>query len=159
MSHCHITGFFNTHQRLHVTQYRPAASTIFSTPSTALVRFAHYTCPIRANGSLLAFAIIRAVEPLNNDALPPNAVVFAVGTVFVQSRARPSIVESDHFHVIPGDPSSPAYRESIPKFNTPRLDAIGTLCGRRIILSDNSKIFFTSITQFVRDGIKTFVVA
>ena len=89
-----------------------------------------------------------------SDALPPNTVIFAVGTVFVQSKARPWIVESDHFHVIPGNPLSPSYRESIPKFNTPCLDAISTLCGRRIILSDNSKIFFTSITQFVPNGIK-----
>jgi hypothetical protein len=109
MSHCRITGIFRTRGSVHITQYRPASSTIFSTHSSTFVRFAHYTCPICANSSHLAFAIIRAAKPLNNNALLPMAAVFVIGTIFVQPSARPWIIEADHFHVVPRDPSSPTY--------------------------------------------------
>ena len=160
MSFCHISGFFTISCPTYVAMYDR-----FPTPdgpsaqNSPLPLFCHYKSSICAAGKEVACADIRAAEPLGQNRIPPKSIVWLVGTVYVQTGVPLSIIDADHLHVFPGDPSSPNYALSFPKLSASHLDAMGKLCGRMKVLTDGTKVFEISITQYIRDDIKSFRVA
>ena len=160
MSFCHISGFFTISCPTYVALYdRYPSPDGPSAPNSPLPLFCHYKSSICAAGKEVACADIRAAEPLGQNRIPPKSIVWLVGTVYVQTGVPFSIIDADHLHVFPGDPSSPNYALSFPKLSASHLDAMGKVCGRMKVLTDGTKVFEISITQYIRDDIKSFRVA
>ena len=167
MSYCDVTGFFRIAGGLRIALYSQhpyiagASSAESSTPSSqdGLLRFAHYNSTISTAGKPVAFADIRAPQPINDDIIPTKAVVFLIGSVFLQSGHRPSIIDANFMQVFPGDVNAPMYHNAVPRFPATYIDAIGTVSRRHTVLQDGSKAFTLSISQFVRDSVKTFKLA
>jgi hypothetical protein len=166
MSLCKVTGFFRIAGGLRITLYHrhPYLTDGASTPSTTAsddteYRFAHYNSTISSTRRPITFADIRAPEPINDDILSTKLVMFVMGTVFLQSGTRPSIIDATYLQVFPGDPNRPNYHSSIPRFPATHINAIGTIARRHSVQHDGSKTFTITISQFVREGVKRFKLA
>lgn len=156
MSLCQVTGFFRIASGLRIALYHrhPYVTDGVSTPSTTAsdeteYRFAHYNSTISSTRRPITFADICAPEPINDDILSIKSVAFVMGTVFLQSNARPSIIDVTYLQVFPGDPNRPNYHSSIPHFPATHINAIGTVACRHSIQRVGSKMFTIMISQFV----------
>jgi hypothetical protein len=163
MSYCDVTGFFRIAGGLQIALYQQhpyitgVSSPETSTPSQdGLLRFTHYNSTISATSKPVAFADICAPDPINNDIVPTKAMVFLIGSVFLQSGSCPSIIDATFMQIFPGDVNAPMYHNTVPRFPATYIDAIGTVSRRHTILQDGSRAFTITISQFVRDSIKRF---
>ena len=119
MSFCHISSFFTISCPTYIAMYdqypMPDGPSAQNSP---LPLFCHYKSSICAAGKQLTCVDIHAAEPQGQNHIPPNSVIWLVGTVYVQTSVLLSIIDANHLHVFPGDPSSPNYALSFLKLYT-----------------------------------------
>jgi hypothetical protein len=147
MSSCIIYGFFDLGPRRRGLQ-QPVPGYPFQP-----VLYGHYRSSLSRTMQSLGSVYIRPLTPTWNDNLPDRAVVFVVGTIFMQTGRRPSLIEAVHMDIVHGSPTRHTCRIAFPPSH---VNAVGTVAGEHYFLSDSFSALPVTITQDVWDGMRTF---
>jgi hypothetical protein len=159
MSSCCVVGFFCLARGNRIRVNRPNRNgNTRSTSSSTGTWYAHYDTTIACLKDTFCPVDLRVYCPLTDDILPDNSVAFVIGKVFIQTGEQRSLIDAIHLNVFPGDVSCPTYQSTVPQFTYSFVYGIGSVSGEHQVLNDRSRVFPVSISEYLRDQMKSFQI-
>jgi hypothetical protein len=163
MATCLTFGFFKLGADYDVGYYRtvgvhppPVSSSL-----SPLQIYPHYDSCLSSARYALTSVSIRGPSPLHYGTLPENAFAFVVGSLFVRTDGGPSLIDASQMTVVPAEAGPPLSTDDslFPQFAASYIVGFGCIAADRYTLLDHSVVIAVTMSQHVRDSVKTFEVA
>ena len=143
MSSLLVVGFFAlaSGRRLAIT--KPGAK--------SKTWYCYYSTTIQTSSGNILPADLRIYSPMNDVVHPDNSVAFVIAKAYIPPNDT-TFLDALHLAICPGDPSSDSYEESLPDCPYPWIFGVGHVPSKAETLTDNTKIFPVSHTEYVRES-------
>ena len=159
MSSCHVNGFFTVAKGNHARMNKPFRNpTTTSTAGSPGTWYTYYDTTVTCITQVFLPAQIRVYSPPGEPIFPDETVTFLIGKLSLQAGASRALIDATHIRAIPGDPSDATYEDRVPNFPNSHIDGVGVVSGKHEVLEDRSRVFPVSMSEYVREEVKTFQV-
>ncbi|KAI6003393.1 hypothetical protein EDC04DRAFT_2583476 [Pisolithus marmoratus] len=148
-----VTGFLVVAEGCCISSVKPNSAT--------KTYYCVYTTALHSMGGVSFPAELCIYSPFNDVVLPDNTIGYVVAKAYIPSTTLEEkiLLEASHFFPLPGDPSSEAYKQSIPDCLSPFVMGLGSVPTQMETLSDRvTRLFSVIVCDYVRDGKKSSVL-
>jgi hypothetical protein len=155
-SSCIVSGFFNLTSGNRVLIRNHYNVVPNQTPTLNGTHYAFYDSLITCGDDSFASAVIRVPCPLSDVVRPDGTVAYIIGSAFIQTGEKTTLIDATRVTYIPAEASS--FFPPVSAFFAAHFDCLGSVCGEPYILKDRFIVFPIAISVFVHNEMRSFQI-